>query len=142
MLGLAGRIASQETQLASLATRRDDLRERHRRAAAELGSLRGEETALDRERSEVNRRVQTSRQLTLELAERRGAEEETLHRLRAQFAESEVAVISLREELADRRSRLASMEEIQRHYEGFDRGVRAVMLRAGAGAGPGHLPGW
>jgi hypothetical protein len=34
------------------------------------------------------------------------------------------------------------MEEIQRHYEGFDRGVRAVMLRAGAGAGPGHLPGW
>jgi chromosome segregation protein len=78
----------------------------------------------------VTRRVQQSRQLTLELAERRGAEEETLTRTRAQFAESEVAVISLRE-LADRRSRLASLEEIQRHYEGFDRGVRAVMLRAG-----------
>src|SRR5262249_41459713 len=44
----------------------------------------------------------------------------------------------LREELADRRSRLASLEEIQRHHEGFDRGGRAVMLRAGAGArGPG-----
>ena len=134
LLGLAGRIANQETQLTTLATRRDELRERHGRAAAELQSLRSQETALDRERSEVTRRAQQSRQLTLELAERRGAEEESLHRLRARFAESEVSVIALREELADKRSRLASLEEIQRHYEGFDRGVRAVMLRAGSEA--------
>src|SRR5262249_4049746 len=134
LLGLAGRIANQETQLTALAPRREELKERHSRASAELESLRSQETSLDRERNDATRRVQQSRQLTLELAERRGLEEESLHRLRAQFAESEVAVISLREELADRRSRLASLEEIQRHYEGFDRGVRAVMLRAGAEA--------
>jgi len=132
LLGLAGRIANQETQLTALAARREELRERHARTSAELQSLRSQETALDRERNDVTRRVQQSRQLTLELAERRGMEEESLHRIRAQFAESEVQVISLREELADRRSRLASLEEIQRHYEGFDRGVRAVMLRAGS----------
>jgi chromosome segregation protein len=81
---------------------------RHRLAAAELQSVRGQESSLDRERNEVTRRVQQSRQLTLELAERRGAEEDALASHRAAFAESEVAVISLREELADRRSRLHS----------------------------------
>ena len=134
LLGLAGRIANQETQLSALAARKEELRERHRTSAAELQAVRAQESALDRERGEVTRRVQQSRQLTLELAERRGAEEDALQRARAAFAESEVAVISLREELADRRSRLHSLEEIQRHYEGFDRGVRAVMLRAGADA--------
>jgi len=134
LLGLAGRIANQETQLTALAARREELRERHRLAAAELQSVRAQESALDRERNEVTRRVQQSRQLTLELAERRGAEEDALASHRAAFAESEVSVISLREELADRRSRLHSLEEIQRHYEGFDRGVRAVMLRAGSEA--------
>ena len=134
LLGLAGRIANQETQLTALAARREELRERHRHVAAELHAVRGQESSLDRERNEVTRRVQQSRQLTLELAERRGAEEDALAAHRASFAESEVAVISLREELADRRSRLHSLEEIQRHYEGFDRGVRAVMLRAGTEA--------
>jgi chromosome segregation protein len=134
LLGLAGRIANQETQLTALAARREELRERHRQALAELHSVRGQESSLDRERNEVTRRVQQSRQLTLELAERRGAEEDALTAQRAAFAESEVAVISLREELADKRSRLHSLEEIQRHYEGFDRGVRAVMLRAGTEA--------
>src|SRR5215468_10693597 len=134
LLGLAGRIANQETQLTALAARRDELRERHRHVAAELQGIRSQESALDRERNEVTRRVQQSRQLTLELAERRGAEEDALAAHRASFAESEVAVIALREELADKRSRLHSLEEIQRHYEGFDRGVRAVMLRAGTEA--------
>ena len=132
LLGLAGRIANQETQLGALAARRQELQERAGAATTELQAIRAQESALDRERGEVTRRVQQSRQLTLELAERRGAEEDALHRARAAFAESEVSVISLREELADRRSRLHSLEEIQRHYEGFDRGVRAVMLRAGA----------
>src|SRR5215468_4039519 len=134
LLGLAGRIANQETQLTALAARREELRERHRQATAELQGIRSQESALDRERNEVTRRVQQSRQLTLELAERRGAEEDALAAHRAAFAESEVAVIALREELADKRSRLHSLEEIQRHYEGFDRGVRAVMLRAGTEA--------
>ncbi len=43
-------------------------------------------------------------------------------------------MIALREELADKRSRLASLLEIARNYDGFDRGVRAVMLKAGAQA--------
>ncbi|HXN40171.1 MAG TPA: chromosome segregation protein SMC, partial [Myxococcaceae bacterium] len=50
---------------------------------------------------------------------------------RGDFAENEVRVISLREDLGDKRARLSSLEQIKRNYEGFDRGVRAVMFKAG-----------
>jgi len=39
-------------------------------------------------------------------------------------------LVGLREELADRRSRHNSLREIERNYEGYGRGVRAVMTRA------------
>ena len=87
--------------------------------------------AMDRARTQVLQMVEDSRHNALELAERKTHEEEALERTRAEFAESEIQVISLREELADKRSRLGSLEELQKNYEGFDRGVRAVMVRAG-----------
>ena len=130
LLGLAARVANHENNLVNLGQKRAELQVRHARAEAEAETLRAQLATLERERTEVTRAVTRSRQLTLELAERSGAEEETLARSRASFAEHEVAVISLREELADRRSRLHSLQEIQRHYEGFDRGVRAVMKHA------------
>ncbi|HEY1088378.1 MAG TPA: chromosome segregation protein SMC, partial [Archangium sp.] len=63
--------------------------------------------------------------------QRRGEEEATLRQIREAFSENEVMVVAVREELADKRSRLTSLEEIARNYDGFDRGVRAVMTHAG-----------
>jgi chromosome segregation protein len=137
LLGLAARVANHENNLVNLGKKRGELQGRHARAEAEAEGLRQQLAAQERERAEVNRAVTRSRQLTLELAERSGAEEESLARARTTFAEHEVAVISLREELADRRSRLHSLQDIQRHYEGFDRGVRAIMRHAAEGP-PGH----
>jgi chromosome segregation protein len=137
LLGLAARVGNYENNLVNLGQKRQELQQRHERAEAEAEALRAQVATLERERNEVTRAVTRSRQLTLELAERSGAEEETLARARDAFAEHEVAVISLREELADRRSRLHSLQEIQRHYEGFDRGVRAVMRHAAEAEG-GH----
>jgi chromosome segregation protein len=137
LLGLAARVANHENSLINLGQKREELGQRHARAQVEAESLRAQVSTLERERAEFTRAVTHSQQLSLELAERRGAEEETLTRARASFAEHEVAVIGLREELADRRSRLHSLEEIQRNYEGFDRGVRAVMRHAAEGPG-GH----
>ncbi len=141
LLGLAARVANHENNLVNLAQKREELAGRHARAEAEADALRAQVASLDRERNEVTRAVTRSRQLTLELAERSGAEEESLARARAAFAEHEVAVISAREELADRRSRLHSLQEIQRHYEGFDRGVRAVMRFAAEGDGRSGVRG-
>src|SRR6267142_2538326 len=43
--------------------------------------------------------------------------------------ETEAELIKLREELADRRSRLTSLLELQKNFEGYGRGVKAIMLR-------------
>src|SRR5881409_859114 len=69
--------------------------------------------------------------MKLTLEERRGAEETALAETRSAFVENEARLIQLREELAEKRSRLNSLTEIARNYEGYDRGVRAVMLKAG-----------
>ncbi len=125
------RLANHETNLANLAARKADLSGRQAKLRGEADLLRGEAEALESTRSEFAKRVGESRQLAMELEARKGAEEELLLKTRAAFAENEVKVISLREELSDKRSRLGSLQEIQRSYEGFDRGVRAVMLKAG-----------
>ena len=131
LLGLAARVANHESNLHSLARQRADLETRRYKTATEMEALRSEASRVERVGGEISERVNGSRQLTLELAEKKSAEEETLARDRKSFSENEVHVIALREELGDKRSRLSSLEEIQRQYEGFDRGVRAVMLAAG-----------
>jgi chromosome segregation protein len=131
LLDVATRIGNVEVSLAALGQRRADLEARQARARAESDQLRAQEAELDQARGEVARRVVETRQTAIEIAERRGLEEAQLLETRQAFAESEIKVIAAREALADKRSRLASLEEIQRHYEGFDRGVRAVMLKVG-----------
>lgn len=131
MVELATRLANHEQKLLNLARQRTDLEERRDRVLAELAEVRGEEEGLERTRTDFSKQVHEKRQLALELAERRGAEEATLAQSRSDFAENEILLIQVREELSDKRSRLESLKEIQRNYEGFDRGVRAVMQRAG-----------
>ncbi|MFO0596851.1 MAG: chromosome segregation protein SMC [Myxococcaceae bacterium] len=131
LVEIATRIANHESKLQGLETRRTELMERHEKAAMELAQLKAEETQLDTARKEVLERVEKARQLSIELTQRRGEEEATLQQVREAFAENEVMVVAVREELADRRSRLTSLEEIAKNYDGFDRGVRAVMGHAG-----------
>ncbi|MFZ5438626.1 MAG: chromosome segregation protein SMC [Myxococcota bacterium] len=131
LVEIATRVANHESKLQSLEQRRSELLERQARLKAEVESLRAEESQLEAARKEVLERVEAARQLSIELNQRRGEEEATLQQVREHFAENEVMVTAVREELADKRSRLSSLEEISRNYDGFDRGVRAVMNRAG-----------
>ncbi|MFL5318097.1 MAG: chromosome segregation protein SMC, partial [Myxococcaceae bacterium] len=134
LVALASRLANHESNLNALQRQKADLEARMEKNRAEAETLRSQEKELEKTRTDVAKRVNESRQMALELAERRTMEEEALGRTRAEFAENEVVVISLREALGDKRSRLQSLEEIQRNYEGFDRGVRAVMIQAGSEA--------
>ncbi|MFL5349623.1 MAG: chromosome segregation protein SMC [Hyalangium sp.] len=131
LVAVAARLANHESNLVNLARQRTDLEARREKNRVETEALRAQEQELDRARGQVLQMVEESRHNAMELAERKTHEEEALERTRAEFAESEIQVISLREELSDKRSRLASLEELQKNYEGFDRGVRAVMVRAG-----------
>lgn len=131
LVEIATRIANHESKLQGLEQRRAEMTERKEKLALEIEQLKAEETQLDTARKDVLSRVEQARQLSMELSQRRGEEEATLQQVREAFAENEVMVTAVREELADRRSRLTSLEEIARNYDGFDRGVRAVMAHAG-----------
>jgi chromosome segregation protein len=131
LVTVASRLANHESNLVNLARQKTDLESRRARYRTEAEGLREQERQLEESRQSVARRVEESRHNAVELAERKGHEEEALVRTRQAFLENEVQVISLREELSDKRSRLSSLEALQKDYEGFDRGVRAVMVRAG-----------
>ncbi|MBX7096902.1 MAG: chromosome segregation protein SMC [Myxococcaceae bacterium] len=131
VVGVVQKVANLETKLEELRSRFAELDARRARLNGEISTLREEEAQLEAQRAQVLDRVGSSRQLAQEFAARRGEEEAQLNRTRDEFAENEIQVICLREELADKRSRLHSLLELQKHYEGFDRGVRAVMRRAG-----------
>lgn len=131
------RAASIKGELINVDRRRSDLVDRIARLEAELEELESTVERLERDRKRLGEQAAEARQLKLELEVRRGEEAELLERLRQDLVAAEERLGALREEHADRRSRLASLEQIQRSYEGYGRGVRAVMTRNGEG---GPLP--
>jgi chromosome segregation protein len=141
LVQIASGLANQESDLANLGRRRDELHTQQSTIDSERDGLRADELVLEKARHQLAQCIADRRLAATQLAERRGAEEMDLDQAREEFAESEVKVIWLREELADKRARLSSLEQIQRNYEGFDRGVRAVMLEAGTGSGKSGVYG-
>jgi chromosome segregation protein len=127
--------AGHRSQLAQLDRQRQDLRARLDKFKDEADALSRRAVELDGSRSRFVESLGRTRQLKLHLDEQRGAQEEQLERTRAEFIQNEAKLITLREELAEKRSRLQSLLEIVRNYEGYGRGVRSLMTRAGQGEG-------
>ncbi len=124
-----------KSQLAQIERQRLDVKARHDRNRGEAGELAERSTRLDGSRSQYAEKLGQTRQLKLRLEEQRGAQEELLERTRSEFIQNEAKLITLREELQDKRSRLTTLNEVLRNYEGYGRGVRSIMTRAGQGEG-------
>jgi chromosome segregation protein len=124
-------VSSHTSQLAQIERQRQDVRARLQKNRAEADDLAHRASNLDGSRSRHVEALGQTRQLKLRLDEQRGAQEELLERTRAEFIQNEAKLITLREELAEKRSRLNSLLEIVRNYEGYGRGVRSLMTRAG-----------
>ena len=129
------RAAAMKGDLMTIDRRRGDLVDRIARLQGEAESLEHEVERLDRDRQQLAGRAGATRQLKLELDTRRGEEAELYEQIRAELVHAEADLINLREELGDKRSRLHSLIEIQRSFEGYDRGVRAVMTHGVEGEG-------
>ncbi len=123
--------SSHSSQLAQIERQREDLRARLKKNRGEAEDLAARAAQLDGSRSNHVEKLGQTRQLKLRLDEQRGAQEDLLDRTRAEFIQNEAKLITVREELAEKRSRLASLVEIVRNYEGYGRGVRSLMTRAG-----------
>jgi chromosome segregation protein len=137
----AARIARFEAERAAALQRRDDLSVRLGALATEdatngerLAGLAGEDAGLRERLSVLQDRVEAARQ--------RAAEDETqLGSLRTDLARGELELETLREEAHRRRSRLASLSEIQDRYERFQKGVRAIMQEHQEGRGAAGIKG-
>lgn len=125
--------ASHRSQLAQVERQRLDLKSRIAKNRAEAEELTARLSQLDGSRSKYVERLGQTRQLKLRLEEQRGAQEELLERTRSEFIQNEAKLITLREELGDKRARLNSLLEVLRNYEGYGRGVRSLMTRANEG---------
>src|SRR5512139_2421705 len=97
---------SHKSQLAQIERQRLDLRGRIQKNRGEADDLAQRASQLDGSRSRFVEKLGQTRQLKLRLDEQRGAQEEMLERTRAEFIQNEAKLITLREELAEKRSRL------------------------------------
>jgi len=103
------------------------LRERLLRLQGERTGRGGREAELLREMEALHDRLGASRGLRERQAQALFEARDVLARLRERVERAAIEVEALRDELHRRRSRLGSLKEIERRYEGFQRGVRAIM---------------
>ena len=123
------RIARARAVLEGFTRRKGDAMIRLERLRSEREELEERVIELAQQKSELEVRAHALVSGKETTAERRGQLEEELKALRISIGESERSLDKLRGELADRRSRLRSLEEIQKRFEGVGGGVRAVMTR-------------
>ncbi len=135
------RLARFEAERVAALQRRDDL-------SARLGGLGGEDatagerlTGLRTEEERLREHLAVL-EARVESARRRALEDETrLASLRTDLTRGELELETLREEAHRRRSRLASLSEIQDRYERFQKGVRAIMQEHQEGRGAAGIKG-
>ena len=136
-------LARREAERAGALQRRDDLIARVASVAAEetaaaerLEALAAEEQRLRSEIDGLGGKV--------DAAWTRAREDEArLAAVRSELGRGELELETLREEAHRRRSRLASLTEIQDRYERFQKGVRAIMQEhRAAGGGDGNEQEW
>lgn len=123
------RITRAEAVLHGIERRREDERARADKLRTEQeGQLRLAEE-LAEQAAELDARLGGLRCGRAETVERRAELEVELEALRLRIKESDARVEALRETLAERRSRLRSLEELHHHFEGVGAGVQALMTK-------------
>ncbi len=121
------RVARAEAALIGFEQRRQDHRARLARIEGEKRELQERVTTFEQEASELRARLVGLRTDKDAIGSTREQLEEELGKLRSEITHSDERVEHLRGKLAERRSRLRSLEEIQQRFEGVGAGVRAVM---------------
>src|SRR6266851_4327713 len=106
-VGVLTRLANHRTNLVNLEKRRQDLSGRLQKTQDEAEQLGARAEEISRQREELSHKLSETQASRRALHEKRAAREEQL----------------------DRRSRLTSLLELQKNFEGYGRGVKAILLR-------------
>ncbi len=122
-------IAEQKNNLANLERQDGDLAMRIDQKVRVKKEAAGREREAHKQAQEIEATLKDNRQLKLALEEKRTEQEHALGQMRVELTETEGQLLETREALLDRRSRLNSLLEIQKNYEGCTAAVRTIMRR-------------
>jgi chromosome segregation protein len=117
--------------LAGFEQRRQDTRARAARIEGERNELLERAREQHQEAEELRARLDGLRTGQNELGKAKEELEAELSKLRQDIVHSDETVERLRSALAQKRSRLHSLQEIQQRFEGVGKGVRALMTQYG-----------
>lgn len=132
---LKTRIAETETRLAEISALKNSITERRSATTDRLQVHKNEFALLKEQFAQSNRffadaqqDLNALRQLEFDLNSRTGNLTDQLNTQESKLGEQQAALTKLRDELTLRRSRLASLEELQRNFEGYRQGTKSVLL--------------
>ncbi|HZL21021.1 MAG TPA: chromosome segregation protein SMC [Polyangia bacterium] len=137
----AARIARFEAERTAALQRRDDLGGRLAALATEEEAINERSTGLSGEDTGMRERLAVLQERVAAARQRAAEDEALLVALRTELSRGELELETLREEAHRRRSRLASLSEIQDRYERFQKGVRAIMQEHQEGRGAAGIEG-
>ncbi len=119
--------ARQRTLIAAIAKRDVELKNRLSQSSAELEDVARRRAEAEAKASELSERRDLLAGQISEWRARVTENRATLETAIRQVGESETRLRTLRDTLAERRSRLESLQEIARRFEGYSDGVRSLM---------------
>ena len=125
------RIARAEAVLTGFERRRNEAGVRLTRMQQERDELEKKHQMLAEELEVSRARLDGLRNGKVESAERKAELEAELLTLRTQIQESDKAIEKVRAELSQKRSRLHSLEELRKRFDGVEGGARTVMAKFG-----------
>ncbi|MEQ8274403.1 MAG: AAA family ATPase [Deltaproteobacteria bacterium] len=120
-------IAEHKNNLANLERAGRDLEVQIGRSLTAKKSAAGKAREAEAKAKDLSKTLEDNRQLKLSLEDERSTQEALVAKLREEMTETEAQLQRAREELMDKRSRLKTLDDIQKNYEGCTDAVRRLM---------------
>jgi chromosome segregation protein len=120
--------SSLEAKTVSLSTHLDDLKERESNEQLVLNELREKQMSFEERRRKVFNELEKERQMQLDLANDVESFEANKKILTESLNEKKAQVEEFKDSLNEVASRLYGLEDLQSNFEGFEEGVKNVML--------------
>ncbi len=124
-------VTSSTNAIANLEKRASDLRSRLERGAGERDEMADRVAAAKKDQQDSASSLAELKQMKLGLEAQKQDHGKVLETLRVELKDAEALAKRVADDLQKRKSRLQSLTELQNSYEGYQKGVRAVMARSG-----------
>jgi chromosome segregation protein len=122
-------LTSSKNRQSHLEERKEDLQKRIRSQEKELEEVRSVLAQLEENLSRTEKERDLNLSIQTALQEEKKRREEQIERLKGVLTEKQAVRSELEERLRQDRSRFFSLKELQENYEGFEKGVKSILLR-------------